>query len=438
MTQVTSNVGEAPPTDLPADLEESPRDMMASWVALSALTFVMFISYVDRFILSILVEPIKADLGLSDSQIGLLTGFAFSVFYACFGIPIARLADRGSRKLVIAASLTVWSLMTAACGLCHNFIQLLFARFGVGAGEAGGVPASHSMIADLFPLTFRARALAIFSAGGSTGMMLGFTIGAWLEHHFTWRGAFLIVGMPGILFAIIFMLIVKEPKRTGPLAGREAAGQTDSWGRAFKDIWAIKAFQHLLAAHALAVLISYGQTNWMPAFFERSFGVSRVELGSMLALTRGVGMFVGLIAGGIIADHLARRGKKGPLTLIVWSRVALLVPGIGMYVVGNVEIAYAFAALSGLLAMIAVGPELSILMTIVPSNRRATASAVTGFSSAFVGMGGGPLIVGLISDGLAPIYGTADGLRFALLGVTAIGTAWGIFHYIKTAQHVDD
>ena len=410
-----------------------PPGRGTAWYTLAILTIVMFVSYVDRFILSVLVQPIKADLGLNDSQIGLLTGFAFSAFYATFGLPMARWADRGSRRTVIAVSLSVWSVMTALCGLCQNFWQLLLARFGVGAGEAGGVPASHSMIADLFPPTFRATALALFSAGGSTGMMLGFTIGAWLEHGYGWRGAFMLVGAPGLLLALLFVATVREPRQAMKQAAPIAAG--DSWGAALKDLWGNMAFRHLLFAHAAAVFLSYGQTNWMPAFFERSFGASRVELGSMLAVTRGVGMFAGLLVGGMIADRLARGGMAGPTKLIIWSRVGLLIPAAGVYLVDQASIAYALSAASGFFAMVAVGPELSIMMTIVPAGRRATASAATLFSSSFIGMGGGPLIVGILSDLFAPAWGV-ESLRVALLIVTVFGTAWGLIHYVLAARYL--
>ncbi len=403
----------------------------AQWYTLAMLTLVMFVSYVDRFILSVLVQPIKAELHLNDSEIGLLTGFAFSAFYATFGLPMARWADRGARRTVIVVSLSVWSVMTALCGVAQNFWQLLLARFGVGAGEAGGVPASHSIIADLFPATFRATALALFSAGGSTGMMLGFTIGAWLEDGFGWRAAFMLVGAPGLLLALVFMLTVREPRQGSRHEPSVAAG--DSWVDALRDLWSNLAFRHLLFAHAAAVFLSYGQTNWMPAFFERSFGASRLELGSMLAMTRGVGMFAGLLVGGFIADRLARGGMRGPTKLIIWSRVGLFIPAAGVYVVDQASIAYMLSAASGFFAMVAVGPELSIMMTIVPAGRRATASAATLFSSSFIGMGGGPLVVGMLSDLFAASQG-AESLRVALLIVTIFGTLWGLYHYIMAAR----
>nr|WP_254447819.1 MFS transporter [Sphingomonas sp. ID1715] len=182
-------------------------------LTLFLLTLTYFFSYMDRQILSILLEPIRADLKLSDTQLGLLTGLAFAVFYATLGIPVARLADRGNRRNIVAISLAVWSLFTALCGLAQNYVQLLLARIGVGVGEAGSSPPSHSMIADLYPPDRRAGAMAVYTSGVVLGGGFGTMIGGYLAHEYGWRLAIMAVGLPGLALAIIVRLFVVEPPR---------------------------------------------------------------------------------------------------------------------------------------------------------------------------------------------------------------------------------
>jgi MFS family permease len=383
--------------------------------------------------MAILVQPIKAEFHLSDSQVGILTGLAFSTSLAIFGFPVARWADRGSRKLVITLSLAFWSLMTAVSGVTRNYVQLLLARIAVGAGESGNMPAAQAMIADLFQPSFRATALGLFSVGSYGGMMLGLTIGAWLEFHFGWRGALVMVSLPGMFIAALFFMTVKEPMRTHdhhPIA----VGPEGFW-QALKALWKQPVFKQLLLAHTASIMLSYGQTNWMPAFFERSFGTSRMEIGAVLASTRGFSTMIGVVLGGVIADRLARRGMSGPMGFIIWARFLLVFPTVAVYLSPTANMAFTMSAISGFISTLSIAPDLAILLTIVPAHRRATASAVTMLASSFIGMGLGPVLVGALSDGLAPHSGR-ESLRYALVILSVVTSLWCMVHYMIAARHL--
>ncbi|MHA3794353.1 MFS transporter [Sphingomonas sp. YL-JM2C] len=376
---------------------------------LALLTLLMFCSYIDRFILAILVQPIKVELGLSDTRIGLLTGLAFAAVYAIAALPIARIADRGSRRMVLTLSLVAWSVMTALCGAVQSFGQLFAARMGVGVGEAGGVPASHALIASSFPLRERATAMAIFTGGAAAGLLGGFAIGSWLEAWLGWRGTFVAVGLPGLLLAVWLWLAL------GPAAAPRPTGDAASRAR-FTSLLSNRALLWLLLAQGLANLLTFGQLQWLPAFFERSFGMERHEIGTMIALSRGAGMMVGMIAGGLLADRLVARDRLAPFAVIIGAYLLAAAPTIGVYFVADSTLAFILSALAGLLAAVAMGPELATLQTIAPPEQRATVSAMSGLVSGIVGVGGGPLLVGFLSDRLAA-DGT-DALRHALQWLT--------------------
>jgi predicted MFS family arabinose efflux permease len=395
------------------------RATPAAWFGLLILTLVMGFNYADRFLLAILVQPIKAELGLSDSEIGLLTGFAFSAVYAVSAIPLGALSDRVPRRLVVAASLSVWSAAAALCGLAQSFWQLLWARVAVGAGEAGGVPASHSMIADLFPATQRSTAMAIYSIGASAGMMAAFACGGWLEHAFGWRAAFAAVGLPGVALALVLLVTVREPPRGRFTEIRSI--QTAERGSAVAELWANPAFRIMFLGFGLSVFLLYAQSQWLPAYFQRSFGGATSELGATIAATRGFGMLVGTLLGGLLADRLATRDPLAPMRIVFWSTLVAFVPQAGMFVVRDPDFAHLLSGVSGFVGSFYVAPITSTVQTIVRPATRATASAMVMFSSAFLGMGGGPMAIGLLSDALAPLSG-AESLRWALFVATVVAT----------------
>src|ERR1700761_5477720 len=250
---------------------------------LMMLTLVYVFNFIDRQVLVILQESIKKELRLSDTQLGMLSGFTFAIFYVTLGIPIARIADKSNRRNTVAISLGLWSMMTAFSGLAKNFIQLLLARIGVGVGEAGGSPSAHAMISDYFPPQKRSTALSIYSAGIYFGILIGFLMGGYLNQHLGWRTAFFIVGTPGIVFSLLFYITVKEPRR-GATDVQASVNEPQSLAEVLKVLYSSKTFVFLAIASALNVFCIYGLLNWTPSFLERLHGMKNSEVGALLGL----------------------------------------------------------------------------------------------------------------------------------------------------------
>ena len=282
----------------------------AAYYALGILTIVYSINFIDRQLLSILQESIKADLMLSDAQLGLLTGFAFAVFYTFAGLPIASLADRSNRRNIVAISLTIWSGMTAISGLAQNYWQLLAARVGVGIGEAGGSPPSHSMISDIFPPEKRASAIGFYSTGISIGILFGFLFGGWLNEFFGWRVAFFVVGVPGVLLALVLYLTVPEPIR-GLAENKASTGDNPSMMTVFKVLLSRRSFLFMALGAAMNAFAGYSTANWVASFMIRTHQMPTGELGTWLALIIGVGGAIGVFGSGVIADKQEKLTSAG-------------------------------------------------------------------------------------------------------------------------------
>lgn len=391
------------------------------YYALAILTAALTLSYVDRYLLAVMVEPIKADLKLSDSMIGVLTGFAFSAFYAAFGLPVARLADRGWRRPVIIGSVAVWSVMTALSGAAQSAWQMAVARFGVGAGEAGVFPASQSLIVDIFPAASRSTALAIFATGGSGGILLAFALGSQIEAAIGWRLTFVAMLLPGLLLTAL-LFTIGEPARR-----RAAQPELRQHVGIVRQLWNNPVLRHLPFAQSALVILIFGQTQWLPAFVERSFGVSRTELGAMLGLSQGVASLVGIVAGGLIADRLARRDPRWPVRVAFGCVLLSIGPAMALYLSDSAGSVYIWSALTALLMSAPAGPVSAYLHSHVDPDQRATAAATVMMVAAFVGLGGGPLLIGGLSDLLAPTLG-AESLRYALLVVVLGSALWAMTH----------
>jgi predicted MFS family arabinose efflux permease len=407
------------PSALPAAAQETSR---RAWYVLAVLTLVMAISYVDRFALAILLIPIKAELQLSDTAIGLLTGLAFSLFYALCSLPIARLADRGSRKLILIASLVTWSAMTGVTGAVTQVWHLFLARFGVGAGEAGAVPAAYSMLGDLFPPQRRTTALAIFTAGGPLGMLLAFAIGGWLGASVGWRAAFLLLALPGLLFAALVLGTIREPSRGTNVAKPETVALV--LGRTLRN----RRLFHYLLGYSVSVLLLYGQLQWLPAFFQRSFGVEGTVLGVSIAMTRGLGTIAGLVLGGVVADWLGRRDARWPDRMVLGCNALGLLPQAGVLLTHQLDIAYALSVAAGFVTALAIGPMTAAIQAEAAPRERATIGGLMLVLSSVLGIGGGPLLVGVGSDLLAAQAGV-ESLRYALLLVLLFAGPWMLLHF---------
>lgn len=398
------------------------------------LMIVYVLNFLDRQILNILAEPIKGDLGLSDTQLGLLAGPAFAVFYAVLGIPIARYADnpRTNRIWLISACLAVWSAMTAVCGFAQNFLQLALARVGVGVGEAGCTPAAHSLIADSVPPEKRSSAIAFFGLGIPVGGLLGLIIGGIVNDQYGWRIALMLVGTPGLLLALLLPLILRDPRRCADSAHFNAAASVNKPSLSIKDavreVFSSKAYLYVFIAASFTAFLSYGKGLWTISFFIRSHGLSTTEAGLSMAVALGVSGIVGTWLGGKMADVFGKRDKRHILTL----------PAIGMAVAAPIlfagyyaedwRVAVALLIVPTILNAAYYGPAYGCVQGLVRPEARAIAASLVVFGQNLIGLGMGPLLFGMLSDWLQPMAG-AESVRWVLYGAAWLGLIPAFFFW---------
>ena len=400
---------------------------------LGVLVVVYTFNFIDRQILSILIESIKADLALSDQQLGFLAGFAFAAFYATMGIPIALWADRGNRRNLISIALALWSGMTALSGLAQNFWQLAIARIGVGVGEAGCSPPAHSLIADYYPPEKRATALGIYALGIPFGIMFGLFIGGWINEAFGWRKAFFVVGLPGLMLALLVRFTLTEPER-GMSERRAAGNDRPTVGETFRFLARRRAFVHLSLGGAMAAFVGYGVAAWFPAFLIRTHGMGTSEIGLWFGLAMGIGGGAGMFLGGYTADGLGQRDARWYL----WSpalAMVLAVPfGAAAYLVDNPYLAMVLFLPPIFAANFWQATSFAQAQGLVRLRMRAMASAILLFIANIIGLGAGPWAVGFVSDLLAADYG-ADSLRWSLFLFGAVNF-WVAAHYWVGGRHL--
>lgn len=406
------------------------------YYVLGILMFVFAVNVLDRQILAILMEPVRLELGLTDTHLGFLSGIAFAIFYATLGIPIARIADRTSRTGVISICLAAWSAMTAVCGLAQNFWHMLAARIGVAVGEAGGTPPSHSLIADYFGENQRATALGIFSIGGPIGMMIGLFIGGWLNEWFGWRATFMIVGLPGVLVALIVWLTIREPRRKRP-ASKENKPDHVPVSEVFRHLWSQRSFRYMALASAIQMFVGYGLVQWYPAFFIRSHGLTTGQVGTYLAVMAGISGGLGTILGGYFADKFSARDKRWLLWLPMCATFFATPFYLGVFLMPVAIVAVIFMIVPTFLMNSFLGPIFSTTQGLVPPHMRATAAAVLLFVTNIVGLGLGPQVVGILSDLLQPTY-AHDSLRYALLIVAMLTVVGAAFYWVAAKTLRED
>ena len=399
------------------------------WTVLVMLTLVYTFNFIDRQILVILQEPIKAELGLSDAQLGLLTGFSFALVYVTAGIPIAWLADRANRRNIVAASLAFWSLMTALSGLVQNYGQLLAARLGVGVGEAGGSPPSHSMISDYFPPSRRGTALSFYSMGIYIGVLFGFAAGGWIAENFGWRNAFFVIGIPGILYALAVLWVVKEPQR----GQHDPAGvpAQSSLAETLAGLKGRPTFWYLSVGCAFSAFVSYGNGNFMPSFLMRNHGMSLAEVGAILGLISGLSGATGTFLGGFLADRLAPRDMRWYVWIPILGGLSSMIPAY--YTLFGESTTFIVAAMipSQILSALYLGPCIATCHNLVSPGMRAMASAILYFVLNLIGLGLGPLTVGILSDLFVEPFGD-NNLRYAMATALTIGFLGTYFLWMGT------
>ena len=402
---------------------------------------VLFVGYVfnilDKNVFYVSLESIRLEFELNDAQMGFLGGMAFAFFYGTLGIPIARLADRWNRRNVLSISIVVWSLMTVLVGSTVGFFTLLAARIGVGVGEAGGSPPSHALISDYFPFEKRATALSIYALGIPVGTFLGNFLGGWGNTIFGWRTTFLMFGVPGVLFAALVYLTVNEPVRgamdvTTPRAGSANAPPILE---VFSFLWKRKGFRHMLMGASLHAFAWFGANVYNNAYFQRTHGMSAGEAGTWLGLFAIIGM-IGTFGGGYFADKL--RAKTGDERWYMWlpaiATLFILPFALIAYLGPNMTwIAPAFS-MSVILGTSYLGPSFAVTQAIATLRMRAVATSLLLFTQTLVGLGLGPLLVGVISDYLEPRFGHKS-LAYAL-AIIALINIWAAVHYLWGARTI--
>ncbi|WP_371395687.1 spinster family MFS transporter [Fretibacter rubidus] len=402
------------------------------WYILFILTVVYALNHVDRQIMVILSEPIKQEFGLSDTQLGLLTGFLFAAFYATLGIPFAAWADRGNRRNIIALAVTIWSGMTAVSGFANNFWQLALARMGVGIGEAGGTPPATAMIADLFPPKRRAMALGIYTTGISLGILIGFILGGAIAANYGWRVAFFVAGAPGLIFAAVMMITVAEPKR-GASDDRAPTGDAPLLKDTLRFFLSQRAMVSLLLGGVFVCLSANAFLAGIPLYLIRVHSVPIDELGIALGLLMGGLGGIGAITVGAICDRLSEKDLRWrPWTILITGIIAF--PFIVWFLYApDKQTAYLAYTVPGFLGLLYASISYTAMQELVPIRMRAMASAVMLLCLTLIGIGFGPVILGVLSDMFNPELGQLS-IRRALACILVFNVLSIIF-YLDAANH---
>ena len=418
-------------------VEEAGEEFSVSTVYSTYVLVLLFgvavLNMLDRQILGMLVVPIKAEFGVSDTAMGFLTGPSFALFYALAGIPIARWADRGVRRSIISLGLTIWSGLTLASGFVVDFSQLVVARLGVGVGEAAGTPPSHALISDYFPPERRTTALAVFTIGASTGVAVAHLAGGWVSELWGWRMVFVVAGVPGLVLALLLRFTVREPPR-GRFEGGAAAPSGEDWRGAVGLLARIPSYRHLVIAASLHSFAFSGSMIWYPPFLTRVHGLSPGEIGTTLALYSSLPAGVGIFVGGLATDRLYRRNVRwlqgyAGLTILAFAPFAL-----GFLFFADRSWALGSLVVSAFLMGTSTPGIHVTTQALAPARMRSLASAINLLLLSLVGAGLGPFFVGVMNDYLEPTLG-AEAVRYTL-SLVALTAVWSSFHNWMSSRHL--
>ncbi|MCP5432462.1 MAG: MFS transporter [Alphaproteobacteria bacterium] len=403
--------------------------------ALLILTLVYVSSYMDRNIFSIVLEPIKKEMHFSDTELGLLTGPAFAFVYAFGGIPIAWLADRWNRRNIVAISITIWSFMTAFTGFAGNFLQLFAARIGVGIGEAGSAPPSHSMIADLYPREKRAGALGFYNLAIYVALAISFVGGGWLVDEFGWRPVFFTFGIPGLIVAALVRFTLREPERAPPPPGQ--SGEPAKLLDGIRFVLKSKAAIFFIFGATCTSFVGSGAAQWLPAFLIRSYGLSTREAGLILGPVMAIFAATGVVFGGWLADRMSRRDLRWPAWLIAGAKI-VSVPLIGsFYFFHDLRIGLPIYCVGAIFGAFYFGPLQAMLQSLSPPRLRAMTAAILLLMINFIGLGLGPLFAGIVSDLLTPTLGK-EALRYSLLIFSSANLLGGALFFLGAHHYREE
>ena len=396
---------------------------------LGVLFLVYVVNFVDRQILSVFIGPIKQEFGVSDTAMGLLVGFAFALFYTIAGIPIARWADRGNRRSIIALGLTVWSAMTVGCGFVRNFAQLALFRVGVGVGEAAGTPPAHSIISDYFPASKRATALGIYAWGVYFGSALAYLGGGYLRELFVddWRTPFILLGLPGLFLALVVRFTVREPPR-GYSDSPDVVAEPTTLGETLRYLLSCASWRNLVAGSCFLSIMGYGVLMWGYEFFGRVHHMSPMDIGLWMAAIVGLGGSLGTLVGGTVTDRLSQRDPAWAMRFPAWVTWSCLPFSFLFLLSDSILVAMLSFFVFYFLANIYVPAMHSLNQNLARLSMRATAAAILLFIVNLVGAGLGPLLVGFLNDQYAASWGD-EAIRYSLLSISVLGAFGAIFFH---------
>ena len=403
--------------------------------ALGILVVVYTFNFIDRQILAILLPAIKAEFLVADWVLGFLAGTAFAIFYATLGMPIALLADRWNRRNLIAISLAIWSAMTALSGMAANIVQLSLARIGVGIGEAGCSPPAHSMISDYYPPEQRATAMGVFTVGISAGIMIAYLGGGWIAENMGWRPALLIVGLPGLLLALIVRFTVQEPPR-GLSDARPDSDERYGVMAVVRFLYHRKSFMHMSVGAALASFNAYAVLSFFPSFLMRSHGMNLQEIGMYLGPIIGISSAIGFVGGGYLADKVGIINKKYSLWIISASAMFAWPFVFPIYLLDDPAWVLILFFIASVSTNVYLATTFAQTQGLVRLRMRAVASAFLLFIINIVGLGLGPQFAGILSDLLSSSFG-ADSMRYSLLAIGIVMGPWVAIHYYLAGLHIE-
>lgn len=398
---------------------------------------ILAFTYVDRLALGLVLQQIKVQFSVSDTELGILTGIAFALFYSVMGIPIARWADKGDRRLIISITTLAWAFSVSLCGLVSNAIQLLLARILVAVGEAGSIPTSLSLISDHFDRAHRPRAVGIYMMGGPLSVLIGYFLAGWLDQLYGWKTMFEVLAAPGVILSGAAWYTLREPRKQRCAENTDSANTSSGiqgMGHVFRSLCGNHTFRHLLMGISVTYFFGVGLGAWLPTFFIRSYGLSAGEVGTSLGLIFGV---IGM-AGTFFGGHLAsRRAAKDERRQLIGMSLAYCLYGLvfsGVYITHNIYAALGLLGVGTLGSYATLGPLFATIQTLVPERMRATAMALVYLFANLIGMGLGPVAVGALSDTLRPMLGQ-DSLRYSLM-VMSPGYLWAAWHLRQASSSV--
>ncbi len=424
-----SGGAEGQAADATQDAEETPFGPTYSNYVLAILFIAYVFNFIDRTIPSMLVEPIKADLGVSDTQMGFLTGTMFALFYATMGIPIARLADVWVRKNIISIGLGLWSLMTAASGLVQSFGQMAAARIGVGVGEAALSPPAHSMIASYFSASRRATALGIYAMGIHIGILIGAVAGDFLREVWGWRVAFIAVGLPGLALALLVWFTVKEPPKL-------SQGSPPTVPEVFRYLWNLRSFRHLSFASGLTAFGGYSFASWAPTYLERVLGMVGTERGLKYGIVLGVGGAIGSVLAGWLSDRFGKSDLRWWMWVPAIATVGPLPFTLMFFFHTDANAAFAWVFPGLIIAAMYQAPVFATVQSLAKDQMRSVASGILLLVINLVGYACGPPTVGFLTDYVFDGHGV-EAIRYSMSLVLIVVGVWGLVHFLLAARTVE-